>query len=330
MAGKYQTSQIPHVFVSYRGSRRDLAIRISDAAEAAGWVADTIEDDLKCPFPEGSADEFMWLTDRFSERIEPGCTFVMMASDDANESRWILWEGLEGFTKAYRVIVCWLSGTDPLKMVFPLARWHYRMISSPQAFIVDARGDPNRAVVAVTRILSPSRRYRVFFRLQQVATVFVCTAMAVSPAIILFATSALPGPTAGFIRSALLRPWVCLLSLWLAMMMGIFYPSYGGPSRIAPDRIDKYIRLVTPGFTGWRWRKMILPVSFILACMIDGVRFFSLRSMSAIGWETYLKALIFTLIIGWSYEKIQWNLFTVHLGVILKRLKKDYGLDDAA
>src|SRR5215212_2371264 len=103
MTANSPSRQINRVFVSYRGSRRDLAIRISDAAEAVGWIADTIEEDLKCPFPKESAHEFKWLTDCISARIEPGCTFVMLVSDDANESRWVLWEGLEGFTKAYRV-----------------------------------------------------------------------------------------------------------------------------------------------------------------------------------------------------------------------------------
>jgi hypothetical protein len=328
---KFRMKETSHVFVSYRGSQRDLAVRVSDAAEATGWVAETITVDLKCPFPAGSANEFMWLTDRFSERIELGCTFVMMASDDANESRWVLWEGLEGFTKAYRIIVCWLSGTDPLKIVFPLSRLYYRMMLSPQAFIVDARGDPKRAVLAVTKILSPSLRYRILLRVQQVAIALVCIALLLSPVTILLATSALPFSTAHSIRSVLLRPWVCLLSLWISMVViGVFYPSYGGPSRTAPDRIDKHIRLVTPGFTGWRWKNMIFPASFIFACMIDGVKVFSLHSMSTIGWGTWLKAFIFTVILGWCYQRMQWNLFTMHLGVLYRRLKKAYGFDDAA
>jgi peptidoglycan/xylan/chitin deacetylase (PgdA/CDA1 family) len=46
---------------------------------------DTIEEDLGHPYPPGSADEFRWLTDHFEERISPGCTFIMMATDDAYE-----------------------------------------------------------------------------------------------------------------------------------------------------------------------------------------------------------------------------------------------------
>jgi len=332
MAANSQSSlrQTRHVFVSYRSSRRDLAIRISDAVKAFGWIADTVEEDLKCPFPSGSAHEFKWLTDRISSRIEPRCTFIMMVSDDAQESHWVLWEGLEGFGKAYRVIVCWLSGTDPLKLVFPLAQIAYRVIESPQSFIVDARADPNLAVTAVARILNPSRSYRVILRLQQGAIVLVGIAMAIWPVTVLLATSVLPTTTAGFIRSVLLRQWVCSLSLWLSIpMIGIFYPSYGGPSRIAPDRIDGHIRLITPGFTGLRWSRIIFPASFMLACAIDGIRFLSLDSMAAIGRGTYIKAAIIGVISTLCYDRFCWNLYTMHVGATYRRLKKHYGLDDA-
>src|SRR5215216_6118750 len=124
-----------HVFVSYRASRRELAVRVSAAARESGWVADTIEEYLDSPFPRGSVEESIWLTDEFAKRIEPGCTFIMMASEDAGESRWLLWEALEGFGKSYRVIVCWLAGADPLKVVFPLSRIAYKVMHCPQAFI---------------------------------------------------------------------------------------------------------------------------------------------------------------------------------------------------
>lgn len=329
MREKHQSKEIKHVFVSYRGSRKDLAVSISRAARTVGWSADTVEQYLEVPFPRDSAYEFKWLTDRISQRIEAGGTFVMMASDDANESHWVLWEGLEGFVKAYRVIICWVSGTDPLKVVFPLQSFMYRVMRCPQAFIVDARSDPQRAVTSVTRILSPSRRYRVLFRLQQVATTAVCIAMGLLPATVLLVTSVLPVSAAAAIRHALLRPWIGLLSLWLSMIvMGIFYPSYGGPSRVAPDAIDKHIRLITPGFTGWRWRKIIVPVSFVLACLVDGIQLFTLKSMSVIGLGTYLKASILSVILILLYERIQLNLFTSHVGQIYRRLQKHYGIKD--
>jgi hypothetical protein len=252
-----------------------------------------------------------------------------MVSDDANESRWVLWEALEGFTKAYRVIVCWLSGADPLKIVFPLARIVYRVINSPQSFIVDARRDPKLAVTAVTRILCPSRRYRLLFRLQQGVTVLVCTAMAVLPVTVLLTTSMLANGPANSIRSVLLRPWICLLSLWLSMaLIGIFYPSYGGPSRIAHDPIDSRIRLITPGFTGWRWNNIIFPTCFILVCAINGVGLFSLRSIAAIGPGVYIEAGAIGLLLRLGYERIRWNLFTVHLGTIYRKLNKLYGIND--
>lgn len=328
MVAKHQSKQISHVFVSYRGSRRELAIKISQAAREVGWTADTIEEYLEVPFSRDSPYEFKWLTERFSERIESGCTFIIMASHDADESHWVLWESLEGFIKAYRVIVYWVSGADPLKIVFPLPKFAYRLMPCPQAFIVDARRDPSSAVTAITRILSPSRRYRLLFRLQQIATTFVCMAIGLSPVTVLLITSVLSDPTATVMRNALLRPWVSLLLFWLSLVMvGVFYPSYGGPSRIAPDPIDRHIRLVTPGFTGWRWRRITFPLAFILACLLDGIKIFTVKSMSGIGQQTYVKALIFALILGWFYQRIKWKLFTTHIGVICSRLMKHYGVD---
>lgn len=321
------SSENRHVFVSYRGSRKDLAIEISNAARENGWVADTIEQDLEIPYPRGSAHEFKYLTDRIAERIKPGCTFVMMASDDASESHWVLLEGMEGFSRAYRVIICWVSGSDPLKVVFPLSKVAYRIIRCPQSFIVDARGDPHRAVAAVTRILNPSRRYRNLFRLQQVLTNVVCAAFALLPLTVLLGTALMPVSTAASVRSLLLRPWVCLFSLWLSVIIaGAFYPSYGGPSRLAPEQVDRYVRLVTPGFTGWRWRKLITPMAFVVACLFDGVGFFTMESMSIIGKGTYIKAFVLAVLLSWGYQRIQLNLFSHHIGATYRRLLKQYGI----
>lgn len=254
-----------------------------------------------------------------------------MASDDANESRWVLWEGLEGFTKAYRLMVCWLSGADPLKTVFPLSQIKYRFISSPQSFIVDARDDTDIAVAAVTKILNPSRRYRVLIRLRQLATVVVCLAMAVLPLTVLLASSMLPTAAGELLRSALLRPWVCLLSLWLSFIaIGIYYPSYRGPSWLAPDPVDPYIRLVTPGFTGWGWSQAIFAATFIVACEIDGFQLLTLHSMDGITLGTYIKAGIIGAIVTWCYEKVRWNLFTVHVGTIYRKVMKFYDFEDTA
>jgi len=184
-------NEIKHVFVSYRVSRKDLALRMSGAAESAGWIADTIEEDLNCPYPRGSPEESKWLTDEFAERIEPGCTFVALVSDDATQSRWLLWEAIEGFTKAYRVIVVWLSGEDPLELVFPLSKRWYRFIDSPQSFIVDARSDGDLAIRAVAKILGPTRRYRIIVRLQQIAIVALSLALVLFPITVLLGTSLL-------------------------------------------------------------------------------------------------------------------------------------------
>lgn len=320
-------NETKHVFVSYRSSRRDLAVRISEAAESVGWIADTIEEDLNCPYLAGSPEESKWLTDAFAERIKPGCTFVALVSDDASRSRWILWEALEGFTKAYRVIICWQSGSDPEKIVFPLSGFMYRIMDCPQAFLVDARKDPELAVSAVRKILSPSRRYRVLVRLQQALTIVACAALALLPVTVLLGTSVLPPAAAALIREALLRPWVCLFSLWLAMAwLGIFYPSYRGPSRLASDPVDRRVRLVTPGRTGVRLHKLFFPLSFIVMCTVNGIGLFTLQSMATIGLEVYVEAAFLQLLLRMGYERVRWNLFTVHLGNIYRKLSTYYGI----
>ena len=320
--------EIPRVFVSYRGSRRDLALKISESAKAAGWTSDTIEEYLQIPFAAGSMHEYEWLTDRFAERIESGCTFVIMASDDVNESHWVLSESVEGFLKAYRIIFYWVSGNDPLRVVFPLPIWTYRLMSCPQAFIIDARRNPDETVAAITGILKPSRRYRITLRLQQFVTALLGIAMAISPVTVLLVSSLLPAATANTVRYLFLRPWVVLILLWFsAVIVGVFYPSYGGPLRLASDKFNKQIRLVTPGFAGWAWRRMIYPVAFILACFIDGISFFNLKSLSTVGVGTVVKAFIISIMLGLLYQRLQLNLFTSHIGTIYRRLAKHYGLD---
>jgi hypothetical protein len=327
MPHEAQSTETRHVFVSYRISHKELAVRISKAAEAVGWTADTIQEYLNCPYPVGSPEESMWLTDEFAKRITFGSTFVIMATKDAEESRWMLWEAFECFAKSYRVIVLWLSGSDPLKIVFPLPRIAYRFINSPQSFIVDARNDPDTAVTAVTRILNPSQRYRIVFTLQRVVTTVVCTAMLLLPVTVVVVASMLPQETAAWMRSVFLRPWVCFLSMWLSLALtGIFYPSYGGPSRLDPHPVDKRIRLITPGFTSRRWHKLLYLACFVLACALNGIDLFSLRSARVIGFKIYLEAAVGGWLLRESLEQVRWKLFKVHSGKLYRKITGFYNV----
>jgi hypothetical protein len=65
----------------------------------------------------------------------------------------------------------------------------------------------------------------------------------------------------------------------------------------------------------------------MLACLIDGVKFFTMKSMSSIGLTTYLKAAAIGIGLVWLYDRIQFNLFTSHVGVIYRKLAKHYGVD---
>lgn len=327
MAKLTLTKETRQLFVSYRGSQKNLAVEISQAAKAAGWTAKTIVEYAKSPYPAGSALEAKWLTDYFAERITPGCTFVILVSEDIDESHWILWEAVEGFTKAYRIIVCWLGGSNPLQTIFPLPRWAYRIIDSPQSFIIDVRGQPRLATPAIMRILSPSRRYHFLLRLQQASTLFVSLALLILPVSVVITASALPEAAGAAMRSLLLRPWVCLAALWMSVALTvIFYPSYGGPIRLDRQAIDRRIRLITPGFTGWRWHRFIFPLSFVLICAAHGISLFALKKMAEIPFRVFIEAGALALVVRFGYERFRWNAFTVHLGKIYRKLAKHYGL----
>jgi hypothetical protein len=326
MSKNFRLQAVPRVFVSYRASHRELAARVSDVAREAGWASDTIVEYLDSPYPRGSGEEAAWLTEEFARRIEPGCTFIMMATEDAAESQWLLWEAMEGFTKAYRVVVCWLSGTDPLKVVFPLPPFQYKLMRCPQTFVVDARGDPERVTAAVGMILSPPLRYHVLLRLRQVMTVVLSVVLLLLPAVVLLVESLLPAPAADALHSTLRYRWAYLLAFWFSfVVIRLSFPAYDGPSRLAPYPVDKYIRMMSAGFAGPSWGKLYLPASFIAACMIDGINLFGVRSSSDIGFWTYFKATAIAALLGLGYERVRFNLFTVHVGTIYRKLKKYYG-----
>jgi len=119
------------------------------------------------------------------------------------------------------------------------------------------------------------------------------------------------------------------MTLWLGVVFArIFYPSYGGPSRLAPNCTDKHIRLITPGFTGWRWRKLFVPFSFIIMCSLNGIELFTIQRMTTIGLKVYLEAGVLALVLRWAYEQARWNMFTVHLGIIYRKLLKHYNVSD--
>src|SRR3954468_9709292 len=314
-----------HFFVSYRTTHRGLAFRISDVARRAGCIVDTIEVDLASPYHRGTAVESHWLVETFPTRIVLGCTFMMIASEDASASPWILWEALEGFPKARQIVICWVSGRDPFSILFPLPRYMYRIMHSPQSFIVDARSDSDISVDAVEHILRPTLRYRFMLHLTQAGSSLVCAALLFSPLTILAVSYLLPSNAGSLLRLGLLRPWVCLVCLLLSMIFfGVFYPSYGGPLRLAPRATDRYTRLVAPGPAGPRWNKMLFAVSFVVACTLDGIQLGSISSMSVIGLGTYGKAAILGALLSICYERVRWNLFTVHLGETGRKLEQHY------
>lgn len=317
-----------HLFVSYRSSQRDLAMRLSQIGRAAGLPVDTIELDLKSPYPQGSVHELEWLTDQFAERILPGCTFIMIASEDSTRSPWLLWEALEGFSKAERVLICWVSGDDPYHVVFPLRPYLYRIMRAPLSFLIDGRSGPGIIEDAVSHILAPDLRYRVVLRITQVAVAVISMALLLSPAVVLLVARTLPAHVSSLVTSALLRPWVAWLGLMLAMIfMGIFYPSYQGSLRFARKSTDRFVRVITRGKTGPRWSKLMYGFAFVGACSFNHVHLLSLKLASGIPLVVWIEAAIGGVLLSLAYEHGRTNLFTVHAGSFLRRLNKYYGLD---
>ena len=279
---------LAHAFVSYRTTHRDLAIALSDAARKTGATVDTIETDLECPSPRGSQEEFVWLTKEFEKHIPSNTTFVMIASDNYQDSPWTLVEAVQGFTKAARLIVIWRSGQDPLKSILPLNTIAYRFVQSPLSFIVDARASDAVAVHGLLRILSPSPRYRLINRTYQVANVFLCLLLVLFPVTVL-AVAALVPTASDWLTSILLRPWVGVIAVSAGfILIPIFYPSYTGPSLFDFQPVDKCIRKTMVGFAGRRWWTIRWPVAFFLACIVTNVDILHLTSMADIGATTYV------------------------------------------
>ena len=317
-----------HLFVSYRSSQRDLAMRLSQIGRTAGLLVDTIELDLECPYPHGSAQESNWLTEQFAERIHLGCTFIMIASEDSRQSRWLLWEAMEGFTKAERVLICWVSGDDPYHVVFPLQPHAYHIMNAPLSFLIDGRSGPSIVENAVSHILKPNLRYRVMLRITQLVVAVISIALLFSPVTVLLVAQTFPAPVKTMVTAALLRPWVAWSCLLLAMIfMGIFYPSYQGPLRLARKPTDRFVRVITRGRTGPRWSKLMYGVTFVGACLLNNIHLLSLKSASTVPLVVWIEAAIGGALFSFAYERLRFNLFTLHLGAFKRQLDKYYGFD---
>lgn len=271
----------------------------------------------------------MWLTEQFAERIFPGCTFVMIASEDSARSRWLLWEALEGFLKAERVLICWVSGDDPYHVVFPLQPHTYRMMAAPLAFLIDGRSGLKIIEEAVSHILTPSLRYRVVLRITQIAVAVISIALLLSPVTVLLIAEILPAHAKTIVTSALLRPWIAWSSGLLAMIfMGIFYPSYQGPLRFARNPTDRFVRVITRGKTGHRWSEMIYGFTFVGACLLNHVHLLSLKSASTIPLVVWIEAAIGGVLLSLAYDRGRLNLLSHHLGAFKRQLEKSYGLKE--
>jgi len=303
-------------------------MRLSQIGRAAGLIVDTIELDLESPYPRGSAQESKWLTDQFAERIFVGCTFIMISSEDSSRSPWLFWEALEGFAKAERVLICWVSGDDPYHVVFPLRPHLYRIMSAPLSFLIDGRSGSNILEDAVSDILSPNLRYRVVLRITRIAVAVISLVFLLSPVVVLLIAGMFSAHVKTIVTSALLRPWVAWSGLMLAIIfMQIFYPSYQGALRFARKPTDRFVRVITRGKTGPRWSKLMYGFTFVGACLLNGVHLLNIKSARLVPLDVWIEAAIGGVLLSFAYERVRFNLFTHHLGGFKKQLEKYYGLD---
>ena len=303
-------------------------MRLSQIGRTAGMLVDTIELDLASPYPRDSARDVTWLIDQFAERIVFDCTFIMIASKDSTESPWLLWEAFEAFSKAKRVLICWVSGNDPYKVVFPLEpSYQYRIMRAPLSFLIDCRSGPSIAENVVAHILAPDLRYRVVLRFTQIAVVLVTLALLLFPVTVLLIAQLLPPHMGIRLTSALLRPWVAWASLSLATIFAqIFYPSYQGPLRFARKPTDRFVRVITRGDGGRQWNKLIYAFTFVGACWINGVHLLSLKSASGVPLVVFIEAGIVGFLLEYAWDRGRFNLFTHHLGAFNQKFEKYYGV----
>lgn len=130
----------PSIFISFRNV---------DACDESAYLEKKLSEQrinvlrlskpVGCPHPRDTIEEWDWLTKRLTDTIGRIPHVLVMASDDAESSRWMVWEIISSFGFARCLFICWISGEDPSKWITPLPAWAYRLFPMPSTFLIDAR-----------------------------------------------------------------------------------------------------------------------------------------------------------------------------------------------
>jgi hypothetical protein len=150
----------PSVFISFRAAGgEDESAYLEKRLSEQGINVLRLSKPVGCPYPRDTIEEWDWLSKSLTETIGRIPNFVVLASEDAESSRWIGWEITSSFGSARCLFICWISGEDPRKWITPLPAFAYRLFPMPSTFLIDAReivsADP------IWRIAYPDLQTRV-------------------------------------------------------------------------------------------------------------------------------------------------------------------------
>src|SRR4051794_7527923 len=104
----------PKIFISYRtASGRDESEYFEDKISERGIGVLRISNQVDCPHPRGTVEEWEWFSTKLSAVIFGIPYVVVIASEGAKNSQWIGWEIISSFATARGLFICWVSGEDP-------------------------------------------------------------------------------------------------------------------------------------------------------------------------------------------------------------------------
>jgi hypothetical protein len=164
----------PSVFISFRStSGADASAYLDKELSEHGINVFRLSKQVDCPYPRDTIEEWDWLSKSLTATVNRIPNLVVIASEDAESSRWISWEIISsfGFRNARCLFICWISGEDPSKWITPLPTWAYRLFPMPSTFLIDARetlsADP------IWRIAYPDPRTRIMSGAAMIFNLFV-------------------------------------------------------------------------------------------------------------------------------------------------------------
>ena len=133
-------SKNPSVFISFRTVNGEgISAYFEDKLVEQGIEVLRISQQVDCPHPRGSVEEWDWFSKKLNAVIFGVPHIVLIASEAADPSQWVSWEILSSMGTARCLYICWVSGPDPRQWIAPLPRFAYWLFPIQSAFLIDGR-----------------------------------------------------------------------------------------------------------------------------------------------------------------------------------------------